>query len=206
MPCIQAARWAEGWIKSVYHFVWTTVGLDVAYVRGLFSNNPSTTNFFTVSTTMLQCDFASVTFCSNHKKDLVASAVLLVLLYVVVAYVSSLIGIPILGVAFVLVFVPLLLWYAYGMAFTCFPMIPTCLLDDVVSFLNGTFPQSLTVPTELSVSDNCLQDLARSTCFKPCTDPPMDFDGWRDTFAYALCSLSVKWCRSLADQIGERDS
>ena len=34
----------------------------------------------------------------------------------------------------------------------------------------------------------------------------MLFFGWRDTFAYGLCSLSVDWCRSLGDLIGSRDS
>jgi len=196
----------EGWITETYKAVWSLTGVSAAYVRGFFINSGAGTNVFTISTTMLQCNFAAVTFCTEHKKDLVASAILMVILYVIVAYVSGLIGAPIMGTVFVFFSIPLLLWYSYGLAFTCLPMVPTCLLDDVVSFLNETFPRQLTVPAELSVADNCLQNSTYSACFRPCTEPPMLFFGWRDTFAYGLCSLSVDWCRSLGDLIGSRDS
>ena len=196
----------EGWISYTYHGVWSIIGLDTAYVRNFFSSSQGTTNVFTLSTSMLQCDFTAVTFCSNHRKDIFASAVLLFILYMIVAYIGRILGVPIMGTLLLLFFVPILIWYAYGMAFTCGPMIPTCLMDNVISWFNILFPAQITIPTELSVADGCLANPAYSACFRPCTDAPMLFLGWRDTFAYGLCSLSTDWCQSLADLIGQRDA
>ena len=196
---------SEGWIASVYSTLRSWVGLDAGVVRGFFGNQKGTTNIFTISTSMLRCDFAALTFCSEHKKDLLLSAVLLVILYILVAYVSSLAGIPVVGTLFIMASLPILMWYVYGTAFTCAPMIPTCLMDDVVSILNSTFPEKLDVPHYLKVSDGCLESDS-AACFKSCSDAPMRYSGWRDTLAYGLCGASVPWCRSLAGAIGQRDS
>lgn len=197
---------SEGWIASTYQTVWQLFGIDPAYVRGFFSNRPDTTNVYTISTTMLRCDFSAVTFCTQHRKDLAASAVLVFILYIMVAYFGRLLGVPIIGTVFVFISIPLVIWYSYGMAFTCWPMIPTCLLDDTISWLNSTFPPQLILPPELSTADNCLANSAYSACFKSCADPPMLFQTWRDTLAFGVCSLTVSGCRSLADLIGPRDS
>jgi hypothetical protein len=193
------------WVGEVYATLQSLIGLDPGLVRGFFGNQKGATNVFTLTTSMLQCDFRAVTFCSEHRKDLFLSAILLVFLYLLVAYVSGLAGVPIVGTILVFSSVPILIWYVYGTAFTCLPMIPTCLMDDVVGILNSTFPQKLDVPHHLKISEGCL-DTDSATCFKSCTDPPMLYTGWRDTLAYGLCGASTKWCRSLADYIGQSDS
>ncbi len=101
----------EGWIATTYPTVWQTFGLNAAYVRGFFSNKPDTTNVFTISTTMLRCYFSAVTFCSQHKKDLMAFAILVSILFMIVAYFGRLFGIPVIRTAFLLIFIPLVIWH-----------------------------------------------------------------------------------------------
>jgi hypothetical protein len=196
----------DGWIANTYHTIWSFFGINIAYVRSFFGNAKGQTNVFTVTTSMLTCDFSAVTYCTNRKKDLVMSMVLMFLLYIIVAFMARMIGLPIIATLLIFVSIPLLLWYCYGMALTCGPMIPTCLLDDVISALNSFFPNQVTVPSELSVTDDCLNKPEYKTCFKSCGDSPLLFNGWRDTLAFGLCYLDAPTCRRLADTIGSRDS
>ena len=92
------------------------------------------------------------------------------------------------------------------MAFTCAPMLPTCLLDDVVYTLNALFPLQITFPIELQITPDCLGDPSKDACLIPCSDPPVSFLEWRDTFAFGLCYTSQTLCLKLAGAIGERDS
>jgi hypothetical protein len=67
MQAVPAAK--DSWIASTYHTVWSASGVNPGYVREFFSDE-STTNLFTITTTMLKCDFQSVISCSAHRKDL----------------------------------------------------------------------------------------------------------------------------------------
>ncbi len=102
-------------------------------------------------------------------------------------------------------FIPLLLWYSYGMAFTCSPMLPTCLLDDVVYTLSALFPLQITFPVELQTSPDCLGDSSKDSCLLRCSEPPVEFTEWRDTLAFGICYISQALCTSLAGAIGDKD-
>jgi hypothetical protein len=197
---------ADGVISSIFHSIWDLLGINPGYVREFFSNH-GTTNVFTISTSMLKCDFQAVTYCSKHRKDLLASIILILLLYLILYYTASAIGFSVLGSVLIMAlgFTPLLLWYSYGMAFTCSPMLPTCLLDDVVYTLSSLFPLQITFPSELETSPDCLADPSKDSCLLRCSDPPVLFTEWRDTFAFGVCYISQSLCRSLAGTIGNMD-
>jgi hypothetical protein len=198
---------ADGVVSSIFHAVWDITGINPGYVREFFSDGEST-NIFTITTSMLKCDFQAVTYCSAHRKDLFASAVLILMFFFILYYCANSVGIsftvPLL-ISF-LGFVPLLLWYSYGMAFACAPMLPTCLMDDIVYTLNWMFPLQVSFPDELTLSPTCLGDSSRDTCLKRCSEPPISFVEWRDTMVFGLCYTSPSLCISLADAIGERDA
>ena len=196
---------ADSWIASTYHTVWSVAGVNPGYVREFFSDE-STTNLFTITTTMLKCDFQAVTFCSAHRKDLFASIIILLLFIFIVGYFGQLVAIPYISVVLVLSFVPLLMWYAYGMAFTCTPMLPTCLMSDVVELVESIFPLQVTFPAALQTSPDCLADPTKSSCMLRCSEPPVSFVDWRDTLAFGICYSSQLLCASLAGVIGESDS
>ena len=197
---------ANGMISTIFHAIWDLLGINPGYVREFFSSG-ATTNVFTISTSMLKCDFQAVTYCSAHRKDLLASIVLILLLYLILYLAAGAIGLSILGSALVMLisFVPLLLWYSYGMAFTCAPMLPTCLLDDVVYTLSALFPLQITFPVELQTSSDCLGDSSKDSCLLRCSGPPVLFTEWRDTLAFGICYISQSLCTSLAAAIGDMD-
>jgi hypothetical protein len=195
---------SDSWVATTYHTIWSIFGIEPAIVRELFSVE-SSTNIFTITTSMLKCDFSGVTFCSKRRKDLFASILILLAFYLILSYFGQLVGIPYVGTALALSFVPVLLWYTYGMALTCAPMLPTCLLDDVVDLADSIFPLKVTFPAPLQASPDCLADPAKSSCLLRCSEPPMLFVDWRDTLAFAICYSSQSFCLSLAETIGEID-
>jgi hypothetical protein len=198
---------ADGVIASIYHAVWDLSGINPGYIREFFSKGEST-NVFTITTSMLKCDFQAVTYCSAHRKDLFASVVLILMLYAILYVCAGAMGVSYLVTLLIMAvgFVPLLLWYSYGMAFTCFPLLPTCLMDDVVYTLNWLFPLQIKFPDELQTSPACLGDSSQDSCLKRCSDPPISFNEWRDTLAFGVCYTSRSLCLLLADAIGGVDS
>ena len=195
---------SDSWVASTYHAVWSLAGIEPAIVRELFSAE-SSTNIFTITTSMLKCDFSGVTFCSKRRKDLFASIIILLVFYLILSYFGQLMGVPYVGTALALSFVPVLLWYTYGMALTCAPMLPTCLLDDVVDLADSIFPLKVAFPASLQTSPDCLADPTKASCLLRCSEPPMLFVDWRDTLAFAVCYSSQSFCLSLAETIGELD-
>ena len=202
MQAVPAAK--DSWIASTYHTVWSASGVNPGYVREFFSDE-STTNLFTITTTMLKCDFQSVIFCSAHRKDLFASIIILLTLFAIVGYFGQLMALSYISTFLALSFIPMLLWYAYGMAFTCSPMLPTCLLDDLIELIETIFPLKMTFPASLQTSPECLADPTQASCLLRCSDPPVSFVDWRDTLAFGICYSSQELCTSLAGMIGGSD-
>ena len=200
----EANTTSQGIVSDVYHFMWSLFGVNARRIRSFFGNVEGETNVFTLSTSMLQCDFPGLVYCTNHRKDLFASVFLVLILYFIVSYFSRLLNIPMLTTGMYFAFIPLVLWYAYGSALTCVPMIPSCLMDDVVSMLDYVFPYQLSIPGELMVSPTCLQNKSIPSCIKSCS--AVSFFGWRDAFAYGLCSVNNNTCLSFADIIGDKDT
>jgi hypothetical protein len=196
-----------GVVSSIYHSIWSITGIDPGYVREFFSKGEST-NIFTISTSMLKCDFQAVTYCTKHRKDLLASVVLILIFYVIFYNIAKAINLSSLATILIMSvgFPSLVLWYSYGMAFTCTPMLPTCLMDDLIYILNTLLPLQVSFPEELQTSPDCLGDASKDSCLKRCSDPPVSFEDWRDTLAFGVCYTSKSLCVSLAKAIGNKDT
>ncbi len=68
-------------------------------------------------------------------------------------------GISTFVFASMLVLVPITaLQLAYGMAYTCFPMLPTCLIQDLVYSLQALLPMNLKWPDALQTRVGCIDE------------------------------------------------
>jgi hypothetical protein len=105
---------------------------------------------------MLMCDFESVMLCSRHNRRIVISLVLAYILYLLVATVMGFVGLKgIAGIMWYLIpFVAL--WLAYGLSPLCLPMIPTCMLSDIIESVQVVLPAKITWPDALQVYAGCL--------------------------------------------------
>ena len=173
-------------------------------ISSFLKYNANATSMRSLTSSMIQCDFSSVTFCSKHRKELLSSIVLLFILYTILTYILRAVGLSILSTFLFLAFIPTILWYCYGMAFTCLPMVPSCLFDDLLTVLKIVLPAQISPPSSLLISPDCLQT-DQASCLIKCSDPPVSFSDWRDTLAYGICTTSDSACTSLAAVIGTID-
>ena len=111
----------------------------------------------------LVCNFDNVMFCGQEgeggvrlRRNIVLCMIISYVLWVSVAALVS--TIPLLGslgvfIRYSMVFlVPVTgIQLAYGMAVTCFPLIPTCLVQDLVWVVQSTLPMHIMWPNAIQV-------------------------------------------------------
>lgn len=152
----------------------------------------------------LVCDFEAVTFCKKQsssagRKNLFSSFIVAYVLYLVLsvlldAMLITRIVSPLWKNAMLLVLVPWLgFQLAYGVGPTCFPMVPTCLLQDVMMQLQMTVPIKIVWPNALQKYPGCLDNNAtvknKEQCLMSCRGQPFYFRSWESSLSWSLCSI-----------------
>ena len=127
------------------------------------------------------CDFESVTFCTDYRRDLWISTVLGVLLYMAVYAAMELMGLTWLGAAAFYLIPFFILWFSIGVSPRCLPMVPTCMLDAVVDAAKAVVPLSVGIPP-LLVANN-------GTGVRSCAG--LGLDAWHDPLVFALCDAGL---------------
>jgi hypothetical protein len=127
------------------------------------------------------CNFEAVNYCNGHRRDMVSSTILGVILYVAIAAFAGFIAIPAVGTA-AFYFIPLfVLWYSTGVSPACLPMLPTCLMEDLLVAIRTVLPVSAALPPLLLASNG--------TTLRSCEE--LQFSSWRDPIAFMLCDLGM---------------
>ena len=150
--------------------------------------------------TTIHCDLASVLTCSRHNKDLIMSTVVFILLYIIVSTITQTLGFGFLGILFLFSYPWFILWYAFGMAPTCFPMIPTCLLSDIIETIKLVLPPAVLFPDVLLCNPAEAGLPMNQTCLKSCEE--LNFTSWVDPLAFAVCDTDPRTC-SYLDSLGD---
>jgi hypothetical protein len=132
--------------------------------------------------TSLQCDLALVLTCSEHKRDLLASIFIGAIIYVIINLITTAIGFPIVATFFALSLPWFVLWYAFGIPATCAPLVPPCLLADVIDVVKVLLPERINFPSRLTCDQN-------QTCLRSCE--VLGFRGWEDPLAFLLCDAGI---------------
>jgi hypothetical protein len=105
---------------------------------------------------MLMCDFESVMLCSRHNRRIFVSLVISYIFYLIVAVLAGLAGFP--GIADMVFYtIPFItLWLSYGLSPVCLPMIPTCILSDIIESVQIAMPAKITWPDTLQIYPGCI--------------------------------------------------
>ena len=127
---------------------------------------------------LLYCKFEEVMFCNNSRNDLLPSFLFICIVVFFMSIILSYIGCG--GVTMILfTLIPLLtLWYSTGVSPKCLPMLPTCLLDDVIESLKLVFPMTISLPQYL---------VTNTTQLRKCEE--LQFQTWEDSLVYLYCEL-----------------
>jgi hypothetical protein len=100
---------------------------------------------------MLMCDFESVMLCSRHNRRIFVSLILSYLLYLIIATLLGFVGLRGLAGSLFYLIPFIALWLSYGLSPMCIPMIPTCILSDIIESVQVILPAKITWPDALQV-------------------------------------------------------
>ena len=178
---------ARSWPSTAFHWLLETLSIQPEQLVAFFTTDQKWSLTWLLHS-LTKCDLASTLTCSRHDRDLLMSTVVFVLLFLVLTAVSSALGVPFLSTLFLLSYPWFILWYVFGMAPSCAPLLPTCLLSDVISVAEAVLPSKILFPEELVCNAN-------QTCLKSCTE--LGFDGWLDPLAFAVCDTDDALCTYL---------
>jgi hypothetical protein len=136
------------------------------------------------------CDLESVMYCSRYKRDITVSILFALILYVIISALANFVGFPSLATMFFYAIPFFVLWFSTGVAPSCVPLVPTCIIDDIIGFIKEWLPFQMGLPKLLIVNNN-----NNSARLRPCTD--LSFTSWEDPLAFALCDMG--FCDELND-------
>jgi hypothetical protein len=184
VPRPGSLRNSSSWASAAFHWL-----LDVASVRPeqlvAFFTSDRKWSLTWIAVSLTQCDLASTLTCSRHDKDLLMSTVVFALMFFLIHIIASSLGVGFVSTLFLLSYPWFILWYVFGMAPTCTPLLPTCLLSDVITTVERLVPARLLFPERLVCDRN-------QTCLRSCTE--LDFLDWSDPLAFAVCSTDDAAC------------
>lgn len=224
------------WVANFYTFFGETVlegvfGITPSKVQSIFVSGKGlprdTMTAGNIIKDVLICDFESVVLCSRHNRNMVMSFIIAYLIYLVIYTVFSTLNLK--GIAsFVWLAIPMMtIWLAYGMAPTCLPMIPTCIITDVIDTLQVIFPAKIIWPNSLQAYPECISpswirvekhakeglpppvtpqhpdfpDIKPGSkeCMRSCKGAPFYFTGWESSLGWIACGvMDSSRCRSLS--------
>ena len=161
-------------------------GLTTDDMIAFFTVKTPKSDWFTldyVVRSLMSCDYPSLMYCQNHTRDFFYSLVFGFITYMLLEYVTSLLGMRVLATLYFYSLPVLALWYSYGVSPTCLPMAPPCLADDLLSQWSALFPRNATLPKALLCSP------PSTSCLVSCTT--LGFTSWQDPVAFAAAALGV---------------
>ena len=180
------------WASAVFHWALGLAGVRPEHLVAFFTSDQKwSLTWILVSLT--QCDLASTLTCSRHDKDLLMSTVVFALMFFAIHVLAGALGLGFVSVLFLLSYPWFILWYVFGMAPTCTPLLPTCLLSDIIATVETFLPRRILFPSNLVCDQN-------QTCLRSCTE--LDFEAWADPLAFAVCDTDPATCRYLQNLTG----
>ena len=161
----------------------TDAWLDKDAVRGFVNDAP----WLPFLKSLIKCDFEAIQTCS-HRHSLFWSAIQTAVFFVGISLVARMFGVPYVDFALALLFVPWVMYTAYGYAITCAPLIPACMLEDMFDLFDWLLPSSIDWPPELVTREGC----TAIHCMRSCRyDSVVGFASAEDHLAWAACEFDV---------------
>ena len=148
----------------------------------------------------LQCDYENIQMCHRWKVNWFNGLVIVSFYFIVAYLVAQSFGMAFLVIPLVPFFGFFHMNLCYGYEWSCFPMIPNCLLEDVVASLNATIPAKIDpVPRALLRADNaaCSSSAIRllstlpSECIVKCHDAPYFYNSIAAPLAWWLSEFDL---------------
>eukprot|EP00961_Rhodomonas_salina_P154299 2078339-Rhodomonas_salina.7 len=161
-----------------------------------------------------RCNLQRIMLCDTKPRALVPTVLICFLLTWALTKVLWFLPDGFMTLVVISFFPGMVMWYAYGFSPTCTPMIPTCLMQDIVETMRTAFPSNVQWPALLIKQDICSRDgvplvpeqRGNVSCFKSCASDDFQFVSWEDPFAWFVCELDKNACRKAAQWVSNQTS
>lgn len=213
---IDTGTWAPAFFQSVLDGIesqapWLQDAAASFFVldRGGNTSNRDALNVGNLVHDSLVCNFDNIMFCgrqasssgssvpSRQRRNLLVCFVAAILFWgligAMLSYLPGGVGtiLQVLVYASMWVLVPgTTVQLSYGMAVTCFPLVPTCLLQDLILGMQAALPISIRWPDSLQTEAGCMDRLANASagqrqhvCMRSCRDAPFHFQ----RYVFVMC-------------------
>ena len=185
---------SKSWASAAFHWLLSALSIQPSHFVAFFTMDQKWSLEWILQTSV-QCDLVAVMTCSRHDKDLIMSSVVFILLYAVLRLIAGVMGLGFLSTLFLFSYPGFILWYSFGMAPTCFPMVPTCLLGDIISAVGQVVPEAILFPKDLLCHPSEAGMVRNQTCLRSCEE--IGFSTWIDPLAFAVCDTDPRTCSYL---------
>jgi hypothetical protein len=115
------------------------------------------------------------------QRGLLVSFVLVIIFYLLVSALCAYLGIGVVSYALFALIPALTVWVSMGVSVRCLPMLPACLLTELLTDARNAVPFNTSVPAVLVTGNG--------TALRPCGE--LGFVGWADTADFWVCDLGM---------------
>jgi len=150
-------------------------------------------------TKLITCDFVKVQHCSARNKRLLWGGVIIGIFFLFVSFIGKFLYIPMLDSLLVVIYVPVVMVYVFDFSIFCFPMLPTCFMEELMLIVQTALPISFKFPSTLQHWTNCIEGQAgpagsmikpgTTDCFLRCSDYPFYYNDWETNLAWIMCEV-----------------
>jgi hypothetical protein len=183
------------------------LSVDLDYIQGYASSPDRGLTPSQLSkdvTSLLSCDFEKVQHCHGQRRSLFWGGFLVGLLFLVVSLLGKFLNIPMVDALLFLSYFPMVMYFVFDFSVLCYPMLPTCFMEEMLKMLKVIMPISFYWPSVLQHWDGCLSGtnvpvnttikMRTVECFRDCSEFPFHYQTWEDNAAWLQCELG--WCSS----------
>lgn len=148
-----------------------------------------------------ECDYLAIQTCNKWKIHLIHAIIIYGVLFAAAWTLFSSLGMGFLFSLATPLLILIVLGTCYNYYWSCFPMIPVCLVEDFVSSIRSVLPRELWVPAALT-QPTCTphSTLPSPSCIKRCSSDPVAFTSWMAPVAWWAAELDISstaWVRWL---------
>jgi len=140
----------------------------------------------------LACDLAAVQTCSKWTVRMGHGLIVVLVGYLAFVVLLTAFRLETFAV-FVVPFLWLFLWrLCYGFSWTCVPLLPVCLVEDIYTTVGELFPKQILIPQTLWLNASCAdQAVVRAACLKTCQDEPFAYTDLQAVLAWGLAETGA---------------
>ena len=152
---------------------------------------------------LMRCNYESVQTCSRWDMHALHAAIIVSVYFSVFVLLCGTLKLSLLPMALLGILPLIVMYMSYGYSPFCAPMIPVCIMDDLLWTINNFLPVTIEFPASMFVSVACIPQRnaeIQKNCLRSCSDSPFEYHRWYDVMAWWATELD--WAGPLETYAG----